>query len=283
MNHAEWSQSLAPKVTGSWNLHSLLPNSMEFFVFLSSISSVIGGVAQANYAAGNAYMDCLARHRVTKGERAVSLDLGMMLSDGVLAENDKMMRALKSRGYYMPLTQDDFHALLDIYCDPRLSVLQPDDAQIICGIERPLHIQAKGFPVPTWMEQPLFKELWSVEQDDEELSATRQLKNKSQAQFQNLFENASSLHEAGSIISEELAKKLSRSLMIPTSEIDPRRALHFYGVDSLVAVELRNWFAKELHADVAIFEILGNKGCDDLGSWAAARSGFKNSAQRDDS
>lgn len=275
MNHSEWKESLAPKVIGSWNLHSLLPTGMDFFIFFSSVCSIVGGVAQANYATGNAYMDSLARHRVTAGEKATSLNLGMMLSEGVVAENDKMRRALESRGYYIPLTQSDFHTLLDMYCDPWLPIPDPDGAQVICGIETPLGIRIKGYQEPAWMRQPLFKEMWNIGRDDEQLSPTGQALNQNHANFRSRFAHASSLAEAGSIVSEELAKKLSLSLMIPATDIDPGKALHFYGVDSLVAVELRNWFAKELHADIAIFEILGNKGCDDLGSLAASRNGFK--------
>ena len=33
--------------------------------------------------------------------------------------------------------------------------------------------------------------------------------------------------------------------------------MHTYGVDSLVAVELRNWFSRSLKLDVAIFDIVG--------------------------
>jgi hypothetical protein len=274
MNHSEWRQSLAPKVNGSWHLHSLLPKGMDFFIFLSSMRGVIGGQAQANYTAGNTFMDALARHRVTTGEKAVSLDLSIMLSEGVLAENDKLMRALESEGFYIPMTQGDFHALLDQYCDPRLPVLQPDDAQVVLGLEMPLVIRARGSQEPTWMRQPLFAEMWSITPDSELLSSTASTHKKYDIPFQELFNRASSLVEAGSIVAEALAKKLSESLVIPVSEVDPGRPLHFYGVDSLVAVELRNWFAKELHADVAIFEILGNRGCDDLGAWAATRSGF---------
>ena len=40
-------------------------------------------------------------------------------------------------------------------------------------------------------------------------------------------------------------------------DIDISKPLHAYGVDSLLAVELRNYFAKELSADVAIFDLMG--------------------------
>ncbi|KAK4172635.1 hypothetical protein QBC36DRAFT_196527, partial [Triangularia setosa] len=39
--------------------------------------------------------------------------------------------------------------------------------------------------------------------------------------------------------------------------IDPTQPLSVYGVDSLVAVELRNWLREALKVDMAVFEILG--------------------------
>ena len=35
--------------------------------------------------------------------------------------------------------------------------------------------------------------------------------------------------------------------------MQPHKRMESYGVDSLVAVELRNWFAKEMAADIAVF------------------------------
>ena len=46
MTHDQWVKSLAPKVGGSWNFHSLLPGGMEFFIMLASISGIIGTQGQ---------------------------------------------------------------------------------------------------------------------------------------------------------------------------------------------------------------------------------------------
>ena len=77
---------MAPKVQGSWNLHDLLPRGMDFFICLSSVSGVVGGGGQANYAAANTYMDALVRYRTMRGEKATAIDLGWMESEGVAAE-----------------------------------------------------------------------------------------------------------------------------------------------------------------------------------------------------
>ena len=85
MSYHEWGSALRPKIQGSWNLHALLPKKMDFFVLLSSVSGIIGQRGQANYAAGNTYIDALAYHRIFHGEKAVSLDLGAMVSDRYLS------------------------------------------------------------------------------------------------------------------------------------------------------------------------------------------------------
>jgi len=54
----------AAKINGSWNLHQLtLDYQLDFFILFSSISSLIGLEGQANYAAGNAFLDALGKYR----------------------------------------------------------------------------------------------------------------------------------------------------------------------------------------------------------------------------
>lgn len=76
MTFDDWKLSVEPKVHGSWNLHTLLPQGMDFFICLSSISGIVGSGGQANYAAANTYMDAFVRYRIMRGEKATSLDLG---------------------------------------------------------------------------------------------------------------------------------------------------------------------------------------------------------------
>lgn len=49
MTHDQWTKSLAPKVNGSWNFHKILPQDLDFFVLLSSISAIIGNPGQSKY------------------------------------------------------------------------------------------------------------------------------------------------------------------------------------------------------------------------------------------
>ncbi|MFJ8649733.1 beta-ketoacyl reductase [Streptomyces sp. NPDC093546] len=104
---------LAAKVTAARHLHELLPD-VEEFVLYSSVSAALGSPGQGNYAAANAYLDALARHRHVRGLPALSLawgpwDVGAGMT-GTLADGDRD-RAARSG---LPVTTaEDGTALLD--------------------------------------------------------------------------------------------------------------------------------------------------------------------------
>ncbi len=66
---------LAPKVRGALVLEQLLAGEpLDFFVLCSSLSSLLGGPGQADYAAANAFLDAFARSRSRSGSlRVVSI------------------------------------------------------------------------------------------------------------------------------------------------------------------------------------------------------------------
>lgn len=138
-----------PKVQGSLNLHNLLPRGMDFFVLLSSVSGTVGKETQANYTAGNSYMDALIRYRTSIGEKAASIDLGIMEEVGLLASSPENMAKMKAPGTLISLFPRDLEALLDYHCNPSLEVLSPLKCQIVIGIETPANVVGKSHELPT--------------------------------------------------------------------------------------------------------------------------------------
>ncbi len=102
------------KVYGAWLLHqaaSSLPG-LRFFVGYSSIASVFGSPAQANYAAGNAYLDALMRWRVAQGLPGLSVNWGPWAGAGMAAGLDAaQVRVVESQGITFLKPADGMRAL----------------------------------------------------------------------------------------------------------------------------------------------------------------------------
>ena len=71
---------------------------------------------------------------------------------------------------------------------------------------------------------------------------------------------------------EALKNKLVHAVGLQVEDIDLYRGLADYGVDSLMAVELRNWIWREFHASVAIFEIMGGRDINGVGQLVAEKA-----------
>ena len=107
MTLAQWEQASRSKVESSWNLHTLLPE-LDFFILLSSVSGVVGNPGQSNYAAGCSFQDALARHRSQSGQKAISIDLGVMCNVGIVAETERLQKQFHSSKEFIQLEEPEF-------------------------------------------------------------------------------------------------------------------------------------------------------------------------------
>lgn len=253
MTHEEFHAATKPKVQGSWNLHTLLPRHMDFFVLLSSVTGLVGNRGQANYAAGNTYQDALAAHRISIGLPAVSLDLGTLTSIGYVAENRQRLGHVTHVASLLgSVREDQIHNMIELYLGPAIGSQR--HTQVASALTTATQYLSRGMPLPSWLHMPLFTHLTAT--SSAALSSHSGDDSDSGNYIASVLMSATSLADAETIISNAICTKLSKLLNTAVENINPNQSVSSNGVDSLIAVEFRTWLAKVIKADVPMLDVL---------------------------
>lgn len=250
MTYENWQVSTTTKVQGAINLHNALKDAhLDFFIMTSSVSGTLGTPGQSNYAAANSFLDAIAKHRRSLGQRAVSVILPMVLGVGVVAENNEIEEALKQKGMY---GIDEEHLLGAL--ETAMSIQDSAD-HLVVGLD-PAKLQrsmaATGTMDNFWTEDVRFDHLLSIMRSSSGTdggSAGQSILSSIKA--------ATSAQEATSVASEHIVEKLGRMLMLDAEQIDiESRSIADHGLDSMIGAELRNWIFKEFTIDVPFQQLL---------------------------
>lgn len=275
MTKEEWHAVLEPKVRGTWNLHNKLPDNLDFFVILSSLGGMVGAKGQSQYNAAATFQDAFARHRHSLGQKCISLDIGLVTSVGYVAEHEDIARRWENSGLDI-LREKELHSVVDWACDPARTVSSQWCTQVLTAVGKPARLRSRGQELLPYMRRPLYRHLHLV---GESSSGPTTATSGNKIDYGALIRGAETQEDAGAVVAHALAKRLSRALSVPEEDIDLSRPAHSFGVDSLVAVELRFWFGNEIKADISVFNILGNNSIADLGMLAAGKSEYSNTSE----
>ncbi|CAK7271094.1 hypothetical protein SEPCBS119000_004424 [Sporothrix epigloea] len=252
MNYERWERSFNPKVIGSINLHEQLPQDMDFFIFLSSSSGVIGNRGQANYAAGNSFQDALARHRTALGMHSVSINLGLVLGAGMVAENEGLLDAMKASGF-IGIRMQDALSVLDRAMDrSNVKTRLPVPSQIVTAVGTGgLTIQNEPSD-PFWTQTALFRYLNQVDAPPHGLNS--EARRKAGQDLQSMIRASDTLDEATQIVCTALIDTMARRKCMISEDFDRYQSFDSYGIDSLDSMFLLGWISRETGVTVQTVE-----------------------------
>jgi len=226
--HQNWRRFqsvMEAKVHGAWNLHVAteeLP--LDFFVLFSTSAAVLGPAGQANHAAANAFLDALAHHRRARGLPALSINWGPWSQLGAAAR-----RGVVDRGETQGLSAIDPQSGLEVFDHllqagtVQAAVLPADWSKMIASSS-------------AW-NMPLLREVASVPRADAVTAAAPEA--AAGPTFVQQLEDAPPLKRWPLLVAH-VATVAGKVLGLDPSEIDARQGLRDIGLDSLMALELRN-------------------------------------------
>ena len=218
-----------PKWIGAWNLHrTTLTQPLDFFVLFSSAAAPIGMAGQANYSAANAMLDGLAVYRRSRGLPALSVAWGPWAGAGMAVD---LKPASMGLAWITPKSGTDALAVSLAQTEPAVQVLavaswnrfvtqRPSGARALFEL---LDAAAKEKPV-----------------SGREASSLSGMQVESKAGFADRLQQVDP-DVRRAMLAEHLRQQTVQILSLAAdSRIDEDAALHDLGVDSLMAVELRN-------------------------------------------
>ncbi len=244
MDMVRFERVFSPKAQGAWNLHEATLAAgvnLDFFLMLSSISSVLGLVGQVNYAAANFFQDALAQYRRQRGLAATSINLGVLGQYAGMSktENDvqDVIDLLESHGMLvMPLT--------DVLAKLEAALVQQPVQRMTARFDWTRFRTA----YPHLVRDSRFVELMS---DAALARGSRQTGFSLRAALAELEPE-----QRRERLQQEVTATLARILDALPEKLDVSAPLDNLGLDSLMLTQLRNWVLRSLEVNLPLIKLL---------------------------
>ncbi|KAK5988830.1 Highly reducing polyketide synthase pspA [Cladobotryum mycophilum] len=284
MTFEDWQGPLLPKVQGTWNLHTaLLEHNLDFFLMLGSWSGLLGYTGQANYASGNTYLDAFVQYRRARGLTAAVVDIGAVEDVGYVSRNAHVLDHFRITSTYVLHEEDVLDSLQVMINRSAPELLQPPSqgslapgtyhyvskGQIAVGLKSTQLLSAPNNR-SVWKRDPRMALYKNMESRDGTVTVAG---NEAFQQFlTDATQDPSTLDgdEAQNFLATEIGKTLFGFLMRDVELLNVDDSLESLGVDSLVSIELRNWFRQRLGFEMTSLEILASPSLLALGQHSAS-------------
>ncbi|KAL8706673.1 MAG: hypothetical protein Q9201_000307 [Fulgogasparrea decipioides] len=263
----EYEAIMRPKVQGAWNLHNALQKQdIDFFVTLASAAGILGTRGQAVYASTSTFLGAFARWRQAQNLPANTLYLGAVAEVGFVAENSDRQGAISTTYGDKGLTEREFLAFLRASIDNQHSTPELYTSLALGGGSTTANIY--------WASDAKFAHLRRAALASQGEGSNQSAASGDQAHrsLGQQLQSVDSLEAAQETISNRLKSKLYSLLMVEEGDIDMTKAVVTYGLDSLVAVEYRNWIAREAAASIQLLDLMTSKSFGELAALVTSKS-----------
>ncbi|TKW55879.1 Nonribosomal peptide synthetase 14 [Colletotrichum tanaceti] len=278
MDAESFNDTLRPKVDGSRHLDELfgIGHELDYFVLFSSLATVAGNAGQSNYHAANMFMAGLAANRRARGLPASVMHVGVVADAGYVTRQGRQLLDHLRKQFFMPISESDAHQLFT----EAVLASRPDSglpADICMGLEpfpdrpgdadlvRPSWVSDRRLshfvlPPPDQDKQAAGSCGVVGGNDDKALPLRQRLDSTSSAEAA----------EAMAMLQDAFSAKLETLLQLDAGSINVHAPLLDLGFDSLLAVETRTWFLREISVDVPVLRFLGGETISEICADTAA-------------
>jgi acyl carrier protein len=229
-------------------------------MLFSSLSSVFGHAGQGNYAAANAFLDGMAHYRRAKNLPCLTVNWGHVGEVGYLAERSGLSERLERQGV-LSFTINEAMECLDQAIHSR--AVQVSVMRVEWSRWTGLGVNAKISPRFAHLMPQLSGNASNLGQSPRDLV------------------QSATVDERPLIVAELLRDKIVGVLGIASEKLDLTTPLLDFGLDSLMAVELRNWIETEFRISVPIVELMRSPSLSRLSGLVS--NGFGNAISIDES
>lgn len=235
---------------------------LDFFIILASCAGFTATAGQTAYAASNTFLDAFVSYRKDLGLAAYAIDIGLIGNVGYMIENNERTKEI-SAAVQDRLTEDELLSLVKAAITGEFA--GNNDHQTLTGF--------RLWPdkaMPPWASDPKFSHVFANVQ----YSTVTGARDDRGIAMQQLLKQAESLEEVVELICDALVVKISNLLTITAENVDRMKPVVAYGLDSLVAVELRNWITLDLEANVPLMVLMNSPSIENLAGKIASKSRF---------
>jgi surfactin synthase thioesterase subunit len=257
-----WSV-FAPKALGAWHLHHATQHvQLDFFVIVSSCSSVLGLLGQFSYAAANHFLDLLAHQRQASGRPGLSVNLGVLGDYAGMsrssANTNKVLDVLASHGLSRM-------ALPDVLEGLERAMLQGVPQRMITDIDWQQFFKA----YPHLLRDEAFRDARHINKGSARAQAAACLRTRAEALPP---------EDRIDFVADQLCLALAKIVGAEPDRISPTEKIDRYALDSMTLTQVRGIILREMQTSYPLMRLLQGPTLREIAVESLGREQAQNSS-----